>query len=133
MAKKRSGKKRYRVGAELVTVMLTLERPAPEELVDYSRGDKYAALKSNASQIRTQLLAWIHQEGLDEEVARVGEPTVFNTLFVTSTELVAQELRRAPGVVEVRPAEEFHVDLLLPELPDAPAAEMLTASGEEAD
>jgi len=33
----------------MVTVMLTLERPAPEELIDYGRGDKYAALKSNAS------------------------------------------------------------------------------------
>ncbi len=117
----------------MVTVMLTLERPSPEDLVDYGRGDKYAALKSNASQIRNQLLEWIHQEGLDEEVARVGEPTVFNTLFVTSTELVAQELRRAPGVVEVRPAEEFHVDLLLPELPEAPSAEMVAAPGEEPD
>jgi hypothetical protein len=99
----------------MVTVMLTLERPSPEELSGYGRGDKYAALKSSASEIRKQLLDWIREQGLDKEVARVGEPTVFNTLFVTSSRVVAKKLGRAPGVVEVRPAEEFRVDLL-PEL-----------------
>lgn len=126
MAKKRSERTGYKVRADMVTVMLTLERPSPEALSGHGRGDKYAALKSNASQIRSQLLAWIRERGMDEDVGRVGEPTVFNTLFVTSTRGVADELRRAPGVVEVRPAEEFRVDLL-PEARDAPQA------GEEAD
>jgi hypothetical protein len=57
---------------------------------------------------------------------------VFNTLFVTSTEVVAQELRHAPGVVEVRPAEEFRVDLL-PELRDVPTGEVAAGPGEEPD
>jgi hypothetical protein len=123
MAKKRSGGKRYRYQADMVTVMLTLERPSSEELSGQGRAEKYEALKSNASQIRSQLLAWIRERGMDEDVARVGEPTVFNTLFVTSTQVVAEELRRAPGVVEVRPAEEFRVDLL-PEVRDAPPEEV---------
>ena len=113
----------------MVTVMLILERPSPEELGDQGRADKYAALKSNASQIRSQLLEWIRERGMDKEVARVGEPTVFNTLFVTSTRVVAEELTRAPGVVRVQPAEEFRVDLL-PEMRDAPPDE---TAREEAD
>jgi hypothetical protein len=119
MAKKRSQRKGPEGSADLVTVMLTLERPSPEELRGYGRGDKYAALKSSASEIRKQLLAWIREQGLDEDVTRVGEPTVFNTLFVTSTRAAAKKLGRAPGVVEVRPAEGFRVDLL-PNLRDSP-------------
>jgi hypothetical protein len=111
MAKKRSGQNRI-ARSDMITVMLTLERPSSEELRDYKRGDKYAALKSNAREIRSQLLEWIRERGMDEDVARVGQPTVFNTLFVTSTRVVAEQLNRAPGVVEVRPAEEFRVDLL---------------------
>lgn len=122
MAKKRSERKRFEYRADMVTVMLTLERPSSEELSEHGRADKYAALKSNASQIRSQLLEWIREHGMDEEVARVGEPTVFNTLFVTSSRVVAEELSHAPGVVQVQPAEEFRVDLL-PEARDAPPDE----------
>jgi hypothetical protein len=112
MAKKRSSRKRYDIRSDMVTVMLTLERPSSEELRDYGRGEKYSVLKSNASEIRSQLLEWMRERGMDEDVARVGEPTVFNTLFVTSTKVVAKELRHAPGVAKVQPAEEFRVDLL---------------------
>jgi len=95
----------------MITFMLTLERPSPEQLTDYGRAQKYAALKSSARAIRDQLMMWIQERGLTEDVARVGEPTVFNTLFVTSTPGGARELSHAPGVVDVRPAGEFRVDL----------------------
>jgi hypothetical protein len=96
----------------MITVMLTLERPSAEQLTKYNRAQKYAALKSSASEIRSQLVRWIDEHGLSEDVARVGEPTVFNTLFVTSTPGVAEELGKAPGVVKVAPAGDFPVDLL---------------------
>jgi hypothetical protein len=128
MAKKRSGRKGYGSRADMVTVMLTLERPSSEDLRGHGRADKYAALKSNASQIRSQLVEWIREQGLDKDVARVGEPTVFNTLFVTSTQVVADELRSAPGVVAVGPAEEFRVDLLS-EAREAPPDETAAEDG----
>lgn len=113
MSREGSGQKRYqyRHDSEMLTFMLTLERPSPEQLTDYGRAQRYAALKSSARAIREQLMAWLQEQGLSEEVARVGEPTVFNTLFVTSTRGVARELSHAPGVIDVKPAEEFRVDL----------------------
>lgn len=95
----------------MVTVMLTLERPSPQDLSHFGRAQKYLALKSNATQIRGQLMDWLQERGLADEVLRVGQPTAFNTLFVTSTLGVAEQLTRAPGVVDVRPAEDFQVDL----------------------
>lgn len=114
---------RYRSESEMVTFMLTLERPSPDQLTDYGRAQKYAALKSSARAIREQLMVWIQERGLDQDVVRVGEPTVFNTLFVTSTRGVARELSHAPGVIDVRPAEEFTVDLLDEEEEPKPDAE----------
>ncbi|MGD8791868.1 MAG: hypothetical protein PVF47_04895 [Anaerolineae bacterium] len=95
----------------MITVMLTLERPSAEQLTKYNRAQKYAALKSSASEIRSQLVRWIDEHGLSEDVAQVGEPTVFNTLFVTSTPGAAEQLGKAPGVVNVAPTGEFPVDL----------------------
>jgi hypothetical protein len=109
----------------MITVMLTLERPSAEQLTKYNRAQKYAALKSSASEIRSQLVRWIDEHGLSEDVAQVGEPTVFNTLFVTSTPGAAEQLGKAPGVVDVAPAGEFQVDLL-----SASAEEGLLADSE---
>lgn len=113
MSREGSGQNRYRYRAEseMLTYMLTLERPSPEQLINYGRAQKYAALKSSARAIRDQLMVWIQEQGLAGGVARVGEPTVFNTLFVTSTRGVARRLSHAPGVVGIRPADEFKVDL----------------------
>jgi hypothetical protein len=113
MSSEGSGHKHYRYRAEsdMTTFLLTLERPPAEQLTHYGRAQKYAVLKLSAQRIREQLMVWIQERGLADGVARVGEPTVFNTLFVTSTPGVARELSHAPGVVDVRPAEDFKVDL----------------------
>jgi hypothetical protein len=117
----------------MITVMLTLERPSSEQLSHYDRGQKYAALKSSASEIRDRLMKWIDKEGLSQDVARVGEPTAFHTLFVTSTLTAAQQLSRAPGVLGVAPTGDLDVDLFVPEASESPspAAKALPAEVEE--
>ncbi len=97
---------------EMVKVAVKLERPASEELAHHDRAEKYRMLQSNTADLRKGLVAWIEEQGLSEEVSRVGEATVFNMLFVVCTPRVAEELTRAPGVVSVSPSEDFRVDLL---------------------
>jgi hypothetical protein len=96
----------------MITVMLTLERPERETMRGFDRAQKYRALKSSASGIREELVRWIEEHGLADDVADIGEPTAFNTLFVTSTPSVASQLAEAPGVIDVAPTGDFRVDLL---------------------
>lgn len=97
---------------EMIKVAVMLERPSSDELVQHDRAAKYQLLRSNTAELRGRLIAWIEEQGLSEEVSRVGEATVFNMLFVVCTPRVAEELTRAPGVVRVSPSEDFRVDLL---------------------
>ena len=110
---------------DMVTFMLTLERPPAEQLRHQDRGQKYSYLKQSAYEIRQRLVEWIDENGLTKDVERVSEPTVFNTLFITSTTRAAVQLSKAPGVVDVAPTGDVGVDLLAepgdePTLPDAP-------------
>lgn len=97
---------------DMINVMVTLERPSSEELANYNRGQKYELLRQNVTQTRERLVQWIEEQCLSKEVARVGEPTVFNALFVTCTPGAAELLAQAPGVVSVTPTGDFKVDLL---------------------
>ena len=97
---------------EMVEVAVLLERPSSDELAQHDRGEKYHILRTNTAELRGGLVAWIEEQGLAEEVSRIGEATVFNMLFVVCTPRVAEELTRAPGVVSVSPSEDFRVDLL---------------------
>ena len=96
----------------MIQVAVVLERPSSEELVQHNRAEKYQILRTNTAELRGGLIAWIEEQGLSEEVSRIGEATVFNMLFVVCTPRVAEELTRAPGVVSVSPGEDFRVDLL---------------------
>jgi hypothetical protein len=97
---------------DMLSVMVTLERLPSEQLASFNRKQKYTRLRSYASGLREKLVEWIEQEGLAEQVAQVGEPTVFNALFVTCTPGVAERLVQAPGVVRVAPTGDLRVDLL---------------------
>jgi len=97
---------------EMVKVAVVVERLSSEELAQHSRAEKYRILRDNTAELRRALIAWIEEQGLSEEVSRIGEATVFNMLFVVCTPRVAEELARAPGVVSVSPSEDFRVDLL---------------------
>ena len=111
-----------RYDSSMLTFMLTLERPSVEQLRHHGRGQKYVLLKQSARQIRDRLVEWIDENGLATDVARVSEPTVFNTLFVTSTAWAAERLSHAPGVVGVAPTAPVEVDLLSGEDEEAATA-----------
>jgi hypothetical protein len=110
-----------RYESSMHTFMLTLERPSGEQLRHRGRGQRYSLLKESATEIRERLVEWIDANGLTTDVARVSEPTVFNTLFVTSTPRAAEQLSHAPGVVDVAPTEAFEVELLADEEQEAVA------------
>src|SRR5262249_38079258 len=61
------------MGNNFVTVPATLERPASETLASYSRDQKFKILQENSEQLRRQLLDWLKEQSLSEEVLKVGE------------------------------------------------------------
>lgn len=85
----------------VVSALVTLDRPAPAQLADCTRSDKYERLLENTQQQRADLLRWIEEHGLAEEVLRIGASTTFNLLFVCCTQHAAAELAQAPGVKEI--------------------------------
>ena len=89
-----------------VQIMLTIDRPAPERLAGCDRKEKFDILLENAQRKRTQLVQWIQEQNLADEVARVGAPTSFNLLFVQCTPYAAAQLAHAPGVVAVALEQE---------------------------
>jgi hypothetical protein len=84
-----------------IQVMLTIDRPAPERLAGCDRKEKFDILLENAQHKRTQLMQWIQEHGLTNEVGRIGTPTSFNLLFVQCTPHAADQLAYAPGVVDI--------------------------------
>ena len=85
----------------VVSALVTLDRPAPAQLADCTRGDKYELLLENTQQQRADLVHWIEEHELADEVLRIGASTTFNLLFVCCTQHAAAELVQAPGVKEV--------------------------------
>jgi hypothetical protein len=98
----------------MITLAVQLERPSPKALDQYDRAQKYRILRDNTSQARDKLIAWIDDQGLSEEVYRIGDPTAFNLLFIDATASVAERLAKAPGVVSVSASEGMQVDLPMP-------------------
>ena len=93
---------------------VTVTRPAPDELADLDRAQKYQLLEDNSARWREELLRWLKEHGLADQVADVSQPTAFNMLFVTATSSVAERLANAPGVISVTQAGEFAIDLPKP-------------------
>ncbi len=91
---------------DLVSVLLEVERPSSAELASYSRGERYRRLRANAEAHRAELEHWIDRHNLSDEVLAVSPATGFNLLFVQCTPHAAQELAKAPGVVDVMAANE---------------------------
>lgn len=92
--------------ADLVSVLLEVERPSAAELAPYSRGERYRRLRANTEAHRAELQHWIDRHDLSNEVMTVSPATGFNLLFVQCTPHAAQELVNAPGVVEVLSANQ---------------------------
>ena len=98
----------------MIEFMVRVNRPSPEDLAGIDRAEKYKLLKANSAKRKNEIKAWIREHGLDAEVFKIEEPTVFNMLFITCTPKVAEQLERADAVVSVSRSPEFSVGLTKP-------------------
>jgi len=87
--------------AQLINVVLEVERPPADELATYPRDERYRRLRAATEAHRSELASWLEQQRLTDEVATMSQATGFNLLFVKCTTRAAQELAHAPGVVDV--------------------------------
>lgn len=91
--------------------MIQVSRPPSKELERFNRAEKYKLLKANSVKRKDEIKRWIKKQGLDAEVFKIEEPTVFNMLFITCTREVAEQLEHVDGVVSVSSSPEFSVAL----------------------
>ena len=98
--------------------MIKVNRPSSEELNGFNRAEKYKLLKANSVKRKDEIKRWITEQGLDAEVFKIEEPTAFNTLFITCTPKVAEQLEQADSVVSILPSPEFSVALTKQEKKD---------------
>ena len=97
--------------SDMFEFMVKVNRPSPKELAGVDRAEKYKLLKANSAKLKDEIKAWIKAQGLDTEVFKIEEPTVFNLLFITCTPKVAKQLEHADGVVSVSRSSEFSMGL----------------------
>ena len=97
--------------SNMVEFMVEVNRPSSKELERFNRAEKYKLLKANSVKRKNEIKRWIKEQGLDAEVFKIAEPTVFNMLFITCTREVAEQLEHVDGVVSVSPSPEFSVAL----------------------
>lgn len=97
---------------EMVNVLLEVERPSVDELAPYPRGERYRRLRDNTEAHRTKLESWIERHNLSDEVVTMSTATGFNLLFVKCTPHAAEELARAPGVLEVMLTDDVETAIL---------------------
>ena len=97
--------------SNMVEFMVEVYRPSSKELERFNRAEKYKLLKANSVKRKDEIKRWIKEQGLDAEVFKIEEPTVFNMLFITCTREVAEQLEHADAVISVSPSPEFSVAL----------------------
>ena len=95
----------------MLQFMVRVNRPSSKELAGIDRAEKYKLLKANSVKRTDEIKAWIRAHGLDAEVFKIEEPTIFNMLFITCTPKVAEHLEHADAVVSVSRSTEFSVGL----------------------
>src|SRR5215203_2840057 len=102
---------------DYLNVAVAFERPevsGPDKRSSNS-GDRSAIYQSRTGQattFRDRLVAWLNDQHLFDEVYRLGDPTVFSTLFVIASPHVVERLSEAPGVVDVTVVGESDFKLL---------------------
>lgn len=96
---------------ETVDLMLTLERPTPAAMNGIDRGKKYKMMRQNSEHLREELLKWLDDQGLANDVMEIGEATAFNTLFVKATSYAAEMITTAPGVIDVAFTSGVHFEV----------------------
>jgi hypothetical protein len=96
----------------MVNLAVTIKRPETEELQHLDRSEKYARLRANSEQRLEDIKAWLDQRDLTDQVAHIDNATVFNILFLTAEEALLEELKHAPGVLDVGIVEDIEIDPL---------------------
>ena len=86
---------------------VVIERPEASDIKQFKTENRYELLKKQAEKARQDLIDWLDQHGLNEQVERIGEATAFNVLFVDATDEVEARLKEAPGVKGVARADGF--------------------------
>ncbi len=84
-----------------VNVLVTLERPAATLRAGCNRGERYRRLMAHARAQRERIIAWAAEQGLCDELIRIGEANSFQLLFIYCTPNAARQLAGAPGVIDV--------------------------------
>ena len=97
--------------AQMRGFVVEVERPSSAELATYSRAERYRRLRANTEAHRTQLESWLETQDLCNEVGDMRAGTGFNLIFLECTPNVAEQLIRAPGVIEVLPVGELEAGL----------------------
>ena len=96
----------------MVEFMVKVRRPLSKKLAGLDRAETYKLLKANSVKRKNEIKAWIKAQGLDAEVFRIEEPTVFNMLFITCTPKVAKRLENSDSVMSVSRNPKFSVELI---------------------
>lgn len=99
---------------DMLQFMVMVNRPSFKELAGIDRAEKYKLLKANSIKRRDEIKAWIKAHGLEAEVFKIEQPTVFNVFFITCTPKVAEQLEHADGVISVSRSPEFSIALTKP-------------------
>ncbi|MDE0316203.1 MAG: hypothetical protein OXM61_14990 [Candidatus Poribacteria bacterium] len=96
----------------MVEFMVKINRPSSKKLAGLNRAEKYKLLKANSVKRKDEIKAWIKAQGLDAEVFKIEEPTVFNMLFITCTPNVAKHLENSNAVMSISRNPTFSVELI---------------------
>jgi hypothetical protein len=87
-------------------VLVTLEA-APDGAEACSREENFRRMQECARKQKGLLEGWLAEHGLMDEIAWIGEPTVFQMVHIRCTLRVAEALPAAPGVIAVIPDVPF--------------------------
>lgn len=93
-------------------IMVMLERPLAADLPQKSGPGKDVTQRENAKQQRDDLIDWVHEQGLANQLMRIDEPTSVNLLRIEGTSALAAALQCAPNILCVALVDDFQVKLL---------------------
>jgi hypothetical protein len=86
---------------QLLNVLVELVKPAPEQLAQLDRGQRYALFAERTRQQRAELEMWLDAAELDDQVLSIHEIEALGLLLVQCTPNVVERLADAPVVATV--------------------------------
>lgn len=96
----------------ITNIMVMAERLPAAELQQFSGGDKDAILCEYARQQRDNLIDWIHEQRLSNQLVQIDKPSEVNLLRIKGTPTLAAALQCAPSILCVALVGDFECTLL---------------------